>query len=438
MKFQIPKGLFDILPYNAAENWRLSEYWQHVEAVMRKIARDYAFQEIRTPVFEKAELFDRGVGEATDIVSKEMYVFEDKAKRSLALRPEGTSSVMRAFVEKNLYTYSKINKLFYIAPMFRYERPQAGRYRQHHQFGVEAIGNASFEQDVEIIDMLWELYKRLGLKNLTLQLNSIGDAGCRESFKKVLSEFLTPHYDSLSEESKVRFEKNILRIFDSKDPKDQEILQNAPSILDYLSDDAKKHFDGVCHLLEKINIPFEINPKIVRGLDYYNRTVFEITTEELGAQGTIGAGGRYDGFTSVFGGPSLPGIGFGCGIERVLQVMLRQNVSFPKLSNPFVYFIALGDRANEFCFTLLTKLRHAHLPCEMSFNTKKVQEGLKKANQLMAQYAVVIGDDEIASNQVSLKHMIDRKENKLALANLFQTLLHLWSKNEHPTVQTHT
>jgi len=280
MKIQLPKGTFDILPYSG-EAWQQSDLWQYVENLIRKTAAEYGYKEIRTPIYERTELFDRGVGETTDIVMKEMFTFQDRSARSISLRPEGTASVARAFVENNLQQLGTTHKFFYIGPMFRYERPQSGRYRQHHQFGVEAYGISTPEQDAEVIDLL-----------LKVHLNTVGDLESRQLYRDALMEYLKPHFDELSADSKARFEKNPLRILDSKDPKDREIVKHAPSILNHLTPDAKAHFQKLCHILDQIHVPYEVDDRIVRGLDYYNKTVFEVLTEDLGAQNTIGAGGR--------------------------------------------------------------------------------------------------------------------------------------------------
>ena len=307
MDYSIAKGTFDILPFenDAEDKWRESARWQHLEAVLRTTANDYGYREIRTPVFEKTELFVRGVGESSDIVTKEMYTFIDRGERSITLRPEGTAAAIRSFVEKKLYSQSGLHKYFYIGPMFRYERPQAGRYRQHHQFGAEAIGIGSPEQDVELIDFVCEIYRRLGLQNLTVQINSVGDAPSRAAYKEALTTFLTPHLSALSADSQVRFTKNILRILDSKDLGDQKILQEAPLLGDSLTLRAKSHFNQVLQMLDRLQINYAVNPKLVRGLDYYNKTVFEITTQVLGAQNSIGGGGRYDGLIESIGGPKF-------------------------------------------------------------------------------------------------------------------------------------
>ncbi|MFI5333576.1 MAG: histidine--tRNA ligase [Chlamydiales bacterium] len=422
MEYTIPKGLFDILPKepDPKDRWRTSDLWLYVEGKMRETAVAYGYREIRTPMFERTELFVRGVGESSDIVSKEMYTFLDKADRSMTLRPEGTAAVLRAFVENRLYQLPSLHKFYYIGPMFRYERPQAGRYRQHYQFGAEAIGVSRPEQDVELIDLLCEIYRRLGLGNLVVMINSVGDEASRELYRKKLTEFLQPNFSELSPDSQVRFSKNILRILDSKDPKDQALIEHAPSILDSLSEESRQHFEEVKMLLHKMGISFVVNPKLVRGLDYYNKTVFEIVSSELGAQNTIGAGGRYDGLVAALGGPNLPSMGFATGIERILQTMLKQGAAFPEPPRPRIFLIGLGEAALRFCFEMLCKLRHEGISAEMDLSGKKVQHGLQMANALRASYVLVVGDSELASQEASLKEMDTRKTIPVKLSQLVE------------------
>jgi histidyl-tRNA synthetase len=424
MNYSSAKGTFDILPSekDEEEKWRESSHWQYLEGVLRRAAHDYGFQEIRTPIFEKTELFVRSVGETSDIVTKEMYTFIDKGERSMTLRPEGTASVIRSFVENKLYAESSLHKYFYIGPMFRYERPQAGRYRQHHQFGAEAIGIGTAAQDVELIDLLCEIYRRLGLKDLMVQINSVGDAASRAAYKQALTQYLQPHLGSLSADSQVRFEKNILRILDSKDPKDQEILQKAPLLSDSLTAEAKAHFEEVLHRLETLKINYAVNQKLVRGLDYYNKTVFEITTSNLGAQNSIGGGGRYDGLVEAFGGPSLPSVGFATGLERVLQTMLKQKTPFPGTPHPFVFFVPMGEKALDVCFALTCQLRHEKIMAEIDLSGKKVQHGLQIASQLGADFAVVIGEEELSSKRIKLKNMATRESIDCGLDELIAKL----------------
>jgi histidyl-tRNA synthetase len=423
MTYNIPKGVFDILPFCLDEpsDWKVSAKWQYLESVIRKACLDYGFQEIRTPLFEKTELFIRSSGETSDIVSKEMYTFQDKAERSMTLRPEGTASVMRSVLENKLYSLCPHLKLFYIGPIFRYDRPQAGRYRQHHQFGVEAIGCEGPEQDAEVIEFLCEVYKRLGLKNLKVQINSIGDLSSRSKFNSALRDFLSWHSDKLSKDSQVRLNKNPLRILDSKDPEDQKILQGAPCILDYLDEDSKLHFQRVLSLLEKIGISYVINPLLVRGLDYYNRTVFEVTSTDLGAQNTIGAGGRYDDLSTSLGGHRLPSVGFATGIERVLQTMIRQGCSFQAPNTPDLYILPLGADAMDYCFKLTSELRKKGIPTEMDFSSKKIQQGLAIASKLQAKFCLIVGDQEIASGTAVLKNMATREQVSIELTNCLST-----------------
>ncbi len=424
-KIQIPKGTFDILPYGAEEPWQSSHIWQYVEEICRKTAREYGYLEIRTPIYERSELFDKGVGETSDIVTKEMFTFEDKGGRMISLRPEGTSSVMRSFIENNLSQLKNVHKLFYLGPMFRYERPQSGRYRQHHQFGVEAVGVASPEQDAEVIDLQFQIYKRLGIKDLKVHLNTVGDPESRQAFRSALLDYLRPKFAELSPDSQARFEKNPLRILDSKDPKDKEIVSKAPSILHYLTPAAKHHFQELCRLLDLIHIPYFINDKIVRGLDYYNKTVFEFLTDNLGAQNTIGAGGRYDGLLSTFDGPDLPGVGFATGLERVIQVLLGQKIEIPPEPQPWLYFIPLGDAAKEKCFSLATLCRHNHIPAEVELNTKKMQNAMQNAVKSRAFYSAIIGDEELKNDSLQLKDLATREQKQVRFDQLLGSIREL-------------
>lgn len=420
MKYTIPKGVFDILPQvqDKEEAWRTAHYWEYIESVIKKAAHDYGYQQIRTPIFERTELFVRGVGESSDIVTKEMFTFEDKAGRSMTLRPEGTASVMRAFIEDHLYQLPGLYKYYYIGPMFRYERPQSGRYRQHHQFGAEAIGIATPMQDVEIIDLLCEVYRRLGLKNLTVFLNSVGDETSRSNYRDALRGFLEPFFDQLSPDSQVRFTKNPLRILDSKDPGDQKILERAPSILDFLSPESEDHFASVQKYLKQQGISFIVNHKLVRGLDYYQKTVFEITSGELGAQNTVGGGGRFDGLLATLDGPDLPCVGFATGLERLLQTMISQQVFLPEPPHPFVFIIPIGAEALDYSFELLSQLRKMQIPTEIDLSQKKVGHAFALADHLHTTYALVIGETELASKQVKLKKMQTREEQTISFKDL--------------------
>lgn len=334
-----------------------------------------------------------------------MYTFKDKGDRSMSLRPEGTAPVIRAFIENQMHIASPIQKLFYIAPMFRYDRQQSGRYRQHHQFGAEAIGNDSPEQDVELIDLVYTLYRRLGLKNLTLYINSIGDTPSRKAYRDALLNYLRPYTKELSTDSQNRLEMNPLRILDSKDPNDRKIAEGAPSILDHLNEESRAHFEKVKKLLEQLNIPYQINSGLVRGLDYYNNTVFEIVAGELGAQNSIGGGGRYDGLIKQLGGPDLPSIGFGTGIERIIQTMINQKITLPNPARTTLFIIPLGDHAQEKCFTLLDSLRQKGISSQMDFSGRKLNKLMQYADQIQAKYVVVVGENELKTNKVELKEM---------------------------------
>ncbi|NGX36242.1 MAG: Histidine--tRNA ligase [Candidatus Anoxychlamydiales bacterium] len=417
MRYQIPKGLFDILPITS-EAWKESNKWQYLESVLKKLSQDYNFEEIRVPIFEKTDLFLRGIGESSDIASKELYTFLDKAERSMSLRPEGTASIMRSFIENTLNQERKVSKLYYIGPMFRYDRPQLGRYRQHHQFGVEVVGEKSYVIDAMVIDMLMELFKRLELKNLKLLINSIGDLETRTKYKKALLDFLKPNFNNLSKNSQTRFEKNPLRILDSKEEIDQKIIKEAPSILDFLTDSSKKHFDNLLNLLEKLNIQYEVNKRLVRGLDYYDDTVFEVVSEELGAQNSLGGGGRYNSLLKSLGGPDLSGLGFACGLERILQTMIKQEVYFPQKGAPFIFIIPLSDEAKEYSIILTSELRHHKIPTEIDLNAKKIQKSLSLANKFGAKNALIIGTDEMKNKNAQFKNLETREQAQISFDKL--------------------
>ena len=415
MSIPIPTGTFDILPQDPKEKWRESHLWQFVESVMRDHAKVYGCEEIRTPIFERTELFARSVGDATDIVSKEMYTFLDRGERSMSLRPEGTAPVMRSFIEKGLQSQASVHRLFYIGPIFRYERPQSGRFRQHHQFGVEIIGASQPEQDAELIEMLYSLYDKLGLKNLKVLVNSIGDKTARQQFRTSLQDYLRPHLAKMSDDSKHRFEVNPLRILDSKDENDIEIVKGAPSILDFLGPESKAHFARVQNILSHLNITYEVNPKLVRGLDYYNNTVFEITSSHLGSQNSLAGGGRYDGLMKSLGGQDLPTIGFGTGIERIIQALLNQSHLVPERPRPALYIIPLGEEAVGPCFTLARYLRLAGTVCLVDHSGKKLKNAMQQADNMRAEYVLILGENELKEGTVELKEMASGQKMQLAI-----------------------
>ncbi len=419
MPIAIPTGVFDILPDSPKEKWRESHLWNYLEAVLRQHAAAYGCREIRTPIFERTELFCRSVGDSSDIVSKEMYTFEDRGKRSMSLRPEGTAAVMRAFIEKQLHTAASVHRFFYIGPMFRYERPQAGRFRQHHQFGVEIIGSPHAEQDAEVIEMVYSLYERLGLKNLKVYLNSLGDAEARKQFRQALCQFLEPNLSKLSSDSQARFSTNPLRILDSKDPADIEIVKGAPSILDFLSKEAEAHFHRVLAILDHLSIPYEVNSRLVRGLDYYNNTVFEVTSGHLGAQNSLAGGGRYDGLLKSLGGPDLASIGFGMGIERLIQALLNQTQDIPPAPRPDLFVIPLGEEeVMHDAFQLVRTLRKQHTSCHLDVSGKKLKSAMQLADSMQAQYVLVFGDNERKEGKVQLKEMATGQSVPLALESV--------------------
>lgn len=418
MSIVAPPGVFDILPAGTKEEWKRSYIWGYLENSIRSLAACYCFQEIRTPLFERTELFLRGVGEDTDVVSKEMYTFVDRGDRSLTLRPEGTAPVMRAFIEHHLQQLSSEQRFFYIAPMFRYERSQAGRYRQHHQFGVEAIGSAAAECDAEVIDLLYTLCSRLGLSNLVVSINSIGTEGCRSAFRSELVAYLEKKYSSLSQESQIRVKVNPLRVLDSKDPGDRAIVAEAPSIQNFLSEEALSHFETVLSLLSSLKIPYKVNPFLVRGLDYYNKTVFEVTSDLLGAQDSVGGGGRYDGLLKKLGGPDLPAFGFGMGLERLIQTMLAQSVALPPPPCCTLFLIPMGAAAKRAAMLLVQQLRRQGVSVQMDLGDRKVGKALQFASQLGARYAAVLGDNELESNTIDLKLLSSGEIKNIELSAL--------------------
>lgn len=434
MPISSPTGVFDILPEDSSpEKWQNSSLWSYVEDVMRKTAVEFGYSEICTPIFERADLFLRGVGETSDIVSKELYLFEDKGKRLMALRPEGTAPVMRSFIENQLGQKKSVHKLFYIVPMFRYDRPQKGRFRQHHQFGAECIGVSSPEQDVEMIDLLYTLYTRLGLKNVSFQINSLGNVSSRIKFKEALLNYLRPHFEKLSKDSQIRFEKNPLRILDSKDPEDQKLAKSAPSILDFIDEDSYQHFERAKNLLNALKIPYQVNPLLVRGLDYYNEIVFEVTCQDLGgAQNSIGGGGRYDGLLKSLGGPDLPAVGFGTGLERIIQTMLSQEVPLPPSPTLDLYVIPLGKECIFQACLLVHELRKNGVAVHIDFTERKLNKMMQAADSSKARFVAVIGDNEIKSNKIALKEMTTGQTTEIPLGGL----LNFFKETSQPSEKT--
>lgn len=415
-RIQAPKGFQDILPESA---WK----WQAVERAARQVAELYHYQEIRTPVLEHTELFHRGVGETTDIVHKETYTFEDRGGRSLTLRPEGTAGVVRAAIEHNLLAQEGTRlKVYYFGPNFRYERPQSGRLRQHHQFGVEAFGSPEPEQDVECILLQMDFYRRCGVKDLELQVNSLGDADSKARYREALRAFLTPRSSQLSEDSQRRLLENPLRILDSKDPRDQEAARGAPPPGESLSDKSRLHFDRVQELLADAQVPYRVNPNLVRGFDYYTDTLWEVTAGGLGAQNALGGGGRYDNLVETLGGRPTPGVGFGSGIERLLLALEAQSIPLPSNAPPLVWLVALGEAARQHQFRLLRELRAAGISADMDLNPRSAKAQFKIADREKAAWCVVVGDTELAAHSVVLKNLATGEQTTLPRTDLFARL----------------
>ncbi|NYS33616.1 histidine--tRNA ligase [Streptococcus danieliae] len=413
MKLQKPKGTQDILPGE-------SRKWQFVEARAREIFGRYRFEEIRTPHFEHYEVISRSVGDTTDIVSKEMYDFYDKGDRHITLRPEGTAPVVRSYVENKLFApeVQKPVKLFYMGSMFRYERPQAGRLREFHQIGVEAFGSSNPATDVEVIAMAADFFRELGLTGIRLHLNSLGTPQVRATYRQALIDYLLPHKESLSADSQRRLEENPLRVLDSKEKADQALVEGAPSILDYLDEESQVHLDQVRSLLDALGIDYVMDPRMVRGLDYYNHTIFEFITEVKGADLTVCAGGRYDGLVTYFGGPETAAFGFGLGVERLLLLLEAQGVELPGLPALDVYVATLGAEVNQAATLLVQSLRRQGLTVEREYLNRKLKAQFKAADQFAAKALITLGESELASGQVVVKNNQTREQLEVSLAEL--------------------
>ena len=405
----IPKGTKDVLP---SESYK----WQYVENTAREMAQLFALKEIRTPVFEHTELFNRSVGETTDVVTKEMYTFKDKGDRSITLKPEGTAGVVRSFIENGLGNGVLPAKMYYIIPAFRYERPQAGRLREFHQFGVEIFGAKSAQTDAETILMADSLLKKLGLK-VQLYINSIGCPTCRAAYNKALKAFFEPHLNALCYDCKTRYEKNPLRLLDCKEEGCKAINANAPTILDYLCDECKTHFDELKNCLDLAKIDYKINPRIVRGLDYYTRTVFEFVSTSIGAQGTVCGGGRYDGLIEQLGGNPTPAVGFAMGIERLLMVMEQSGAQIPEEKKPTVYIAGMDKESRQKAFELACALRANGIFAEIDHMERSVKAQFKYADKIGAKYVAVIGGNELTEGVMNAKNMQTGESEKVAFAN---------------------
>lgn len=395
-------------------------YWQYLEKTASEILSRACYHEIRTPIFEQTPLFERGIGEATDIVGKEMYTFTDKGDRRITLRPEGTAGVVRAYIQNKLFASGGIQRLWYSGPMFRYERPQAGRQRQFHQIGLELLGSHSPRADVETIAIATDILTSLGLKNLSLQLNSVGDKKDRETYRQALVDYLTPYKDDLDPDSADRLTRNPLRILDSKDPKTQEITNNAPSILDYLSDDSRQHFQQVQDLLTDLGINYELNPCLVRGLDYYTHTAFEIQSSDLGAQATVCGGGRYDGLISQLGGEDTPAVGWAMGVERL--ILLLEKLQPLNSNSPDIYFVSRGGKAENQALVIAQQLRQKGWKVELDLSGSNFGKQFKRGDRSGAKICLVLGDAEVEANTIQLKDLITGAQKTLNQEQLVESL----------------
>ncbi|NVY95851.1 histidine--tRNA ligase [Lactobacillus sp. DCY120] len=420
MRYQKPKGTADLLPEEV-------RHWQYITTVAQEVFNNYQYHEIRTPLFEQYEVFARSSGDSSDIVSKEMYDFADKGGRHLALRPEGTAGVVRAYVENKLFGPDHLSpyKVWYQGPMFRYERPQAGRQRQFNQIGIEAFGSDSPDLDVEVIAVALTYLQKLGLHNYRVVINTLGDPQTRKDYHQALLAYLNPLKEQLSADSQVRLEKNPLRILDSKDSKDQELVTQAPKILDYLTPEAKEHFNQVEKTLQALKINYQVDSQMVRGLDYYNHTIFEIMVQSPAFDNremTIVAGGRYNGLVQQLGGPDVSGVGFGIGLERLLLLLENENVPLPSLAGPDIYLVTVDPASSTAVSQLLNQLRQAGISAERDYASKKVKGQFKQANRLQARFTLAIGASELESQTAQLKRMSDGRETQIDLTKIVNIL----------------
>ncbi|OYD08860.1 histidine--tRNA ligase [Paludifilum halophilum] len=409
MDFRIPRGTMDLMPGEV-------EKWQYIEEKARDLCRRYHFSEVRTPLFEQTELFRRGVGETTDIVEKEMYTFTDQGGRSLTLRPEGTASIVRSFVEKKVYGEPQPTKWYYIGPMYRYERPQAGRQRQFHQFGVEVFGTTAPGMDAEVIDLGFQFYRTLGLDGVKVELNSVGCPRCRPIHREKLIEYLTPRKEELCKDCLSRLDRNPMRILDCKNESCREVTEKAPRMVDHLCDDCKSHFEEVQENLQLLDVPYVLNTQMVRGLDYYTQTAFEFVIE--GGAGSLGGGGRYNGLVEEIGGPEMPGIGFGLGLERTLLALEEQGLELPARYGVDCYVIALGDDAKKRAISLLKELREVGCSADRDYLDRKMKGQMKAADRMGARYAAILGENELKENRIKVKELATGNQETIQLDRL--------------------
>ena len=410
-----PRGTKDILPDTVGD-------WLFVEENIRSLCKRFGYQEIRTPMFEHTELFQRGIGEGTDVVDKEMYTFTDRGDRSITLRPENTASAVRAYLQNKLYAENALTKLFYIGSMFRYDRPQAGRMREFHQFGVEAIGESNPAVDAEIILLAMKLLQGLGLNDLELYINSVGCPNCRAKYRTMLQDFFRDKLDDLCEDCRSRFDRAPMRILDCKRDAEKPYMKDAPKITDCLCDECSDHFQKLQKHLTKAGVKFELDPRLVRGLDYYTKTAFEVKYPPLGAQSAVAGGGRYDGLIEEMGGNPTPAVGFATGLERVLLALEKQGLLPDKNRSVDVYVVALGEAAQEEAFKLVMDLRDAGFSAAVDYAGRSMKAQMKQANKLGAKFAAIMGDDELSEGVVMLRDMAGSEQEKVPVSELFNKL----------------
>lgn len=410
-----PKGTKDMLPDQSYK-------WHYVEGKFADICRKYGFREIRTPMFEHTEVFARGIGDTTDVVQKEMYTFNDHAGRSITLKPEGTSGVVRAFIEHKQYAELQPTKYYYDTDCFRYEKPQSGRLRHFHQFGIEVFGTSDMIADAEVICLANDFLTELGVNETELRINSVGCPECRSKYREALKDFLRPRYEELCGTCKDRFERNPMRILDCKSEICQEIVKDAPRMLDYLCDDCRGAFEELKANLTSMGIDFTVDPNIVRGLDYYTKTAFEFVTTKIGAQGTVCGGGRYDHLIEELGGPPIPGVGFGLGIERLLMVMEASGAYFPPDEGVEVFIAVMGDRAKAFGLKLCREMRQKGIVAEMDTLARNIKGQFKYADRLHAKYTLIIGDNEIEKGVVSVKDMANSSQKEVRIEDIYSEI----------------
>lgn len=412
---QVPKGTQDILPEDISK-------WYHIENTIKEILNKYGYKEIRTPIFEHTELFVRGIGESTDIVTKEMFTFPDRKGRSLTLRPEGTAPVVRAYLENRMDRNSKVVKLFYLGSMFRCEKPQAGRFRQFNQFGIEIIGTKSPAADAEVILTVLEIYRKLGLKNLEILINSVGCKKCRIDYIQKLKEYLKGKKDFLCSECKERYSKNPLRVLDCKRDSCKKIIEAAPVITENLCQECESHFSEVKKYLDDQKIVFHEDPRLVRGLDYYTKTAFEIISGGLGAQNAIGGGGRYDDLVEELGGKPTPAVGFAAGIERMIIAMDQQKVEWPVEKRLDIFVAKVDEKNKDTVFRLLQKIRNAGLSADMDYSGGSLKSQMRIANKIGARYTVIVGEEELSKNMVILRNMQTKEQKEVKIDNVINEL----------------